>query len=580
MSVELLYFLYKSEEIEKMIKRHKENLIFKHLIWLTVVYFAAHWFLLVATGRWWDDWVYANKNWDYLLEVFMQSSLPLHAFIDAGLWIFPDGFDRILTFVLFYVGGIFVYLILNKIDFLETEDCFWITLLYLVIPINDARITWICYGYSLGLFIFWLSFYFSTLWKEKADKKISILRIISLILLLISFDTESIMLMTLLILGYFYYKDLKEGWVWKEWKSNIKKFLKSVLMHIDYLIAPMAWYAMDKMLFPGYGKYGGHSYILWYAVPGIIAKSPFFALITLKGILINYVALIKDKGALLLLTVIVAFYIVVCMIVRKKKEISEENESFMHNIWMMLLGAGVFFVGFFPYAVKRNGAISVSTYIEGRDTILLGIGVAILLYFGIYCFFRDKICKLILVAIISLGIIHFNFIYMDWQECYYQQLQLQDEIAENKAILDGNTFLIMYRGDKISSCFYQTNGNSWAATGEETRYFMPGVERIGSLIEMDKDTWHLNAFGMKEYDYTDKIIDGVIFVDYENISRGILIRQKWNELFHKDIFRSWIHDIKNIKYVAISQEESDALLQMYSDGTITNDLIYDLYYEQ
>ena len=157
-----------------MIEKYKESTAVRQVFWLTIVYVLGHSFLLMATGRWWDDWVYADKNWDYLLEVFMQSSLPLHAFINAGLWILPDGFYRIITFFLFYVGGIFVFLILKKLEFITKEECFWIVALYYVIPINDARITWICYGYSLGLFVYWTSFYLSTIWKEKNTHKYSI----------------------------------------------------------------------------------------------------------------------------------------------------------------------------------------------------------------------------------------------------------------------------------------------------------------------------------------------------------------------------------------------------------------------
>lgn len=562
-----------------LISKYKENTCFRHIFWLTVVYFAAHWFLLIATGRWWDDWVYADKNWDYLLEVYMQSSLPLHAIINAGLWIFPDGFYRIITFVLFYGGAIFFYKILRKIDLFSEDACFWIASLYVVIPVNDARITWICYGYSLGLFMFWLAFYLGTLWKEYSGAKRILVRILSVYFLLISFDTESIMLMTVLILLYFYYRDLKDGWKWRTICINIKKMILAAVHHIDYLCAPIVWYFGSKLLFPGYGVYGGHSYIPWNGLVGIILNAPRNAYQTFRTILGTYMNLIKTPKVTKIVVLILIVYIVV-LLLKKWKGIEyykETCEKISKDLGLVILGMFIFFIGFFPYGIKRNAAVT-NIYVEGRDSLLLGIGVAIILYYGIHIFLRSKINKVAVIILISVGVIHFNFVYLDWQESYYQQLQLQHAIVESDEIKDNNTFLVMYKGAMISSAFYQTNGNSWAATGEQTRYYISGTAELSGLIGMNEDTWMLNAYGMNEYDYRDKTIDGIIFVDYSDISRKTILREKVCELFNKEAFDLWIDEITNIKYVPLTEAESDTILQLYMDGQLNDPMIYEMYY--
>ena len=77
---------------------------YKHLLLIFIVYVLSQGFLLVATGRWWDDWCYADKDWEHMYEVFRQASLPLEAYINAGLWLLPDNFYKIIVFALFFVG--------------------------------------------------------------------------------------------------------------------------------------------------------------------------------------------------------------------------------------------------------------------------------------------------------------------------------------------------------------------------------------------------------------------------------------------------------------------------------------------
>lgn len=552
----------------------------QHILWITLVYFAAHWFLLVATGRWWDDWVYADKNWEYLFEVSKQSSLPSVAILDAGLWLFPDGFYRIFVFIVFYVGAVFFYKILNTVDLFTKKGCLWITLLYIIMPVNDARITWICWPYSFGLFAYWIAFYLSTIWIKKRGKKRIAFRALSVFFLMISFTLESLMLMMLVILGYFCYMELKDDWNWKEVRSNVKKLLKAVLHYPDYLIAPIIWYFGNKILFPGYGVYGGHSYIPWSELISITIYSPYNALVTLCNIINNFVrAALSLRIAILLgLAIIIYFGFVFCN--RKKSFIDRDfEEVFWKNFAYAICGVIIFFLGFFPYCVKRNAAI-ISTYTGGRDAILLGIGLAIMLYFGLRLVLKNVLVKISYIILILLGIVHFNFIYLGWQEDYYQQLQLQSGIIHNEGILDNNTFLVMYQGQVVCTSFYQTNGNSYVATGEQTRYYISGADSLKDLKEMDENTWYLNAYGMNEYDYTDKSIDGIIFLDYTDLSECALVKEKWDELFNKNEFNEWISEMSqfSMKYIPLSQEESDSIWELYDDNKLTNALIYEMYY--
>lgn len=568
--------------IKGLVNKYKTDETFKHLFWVTVVYVLAQGFLLVVSGIWWDDWAYVNKNWDYLLEVFLQSSLPLQAYIDASLWMLPDGAYRILVFVYFYVGALLVYIIMKKIDVFSSEAAFWITLLYITIPINDARITWICYGYSLGLFSFWIAFYLVTLWRGETGRKAVRIRVLSLIVLIFSFNTESIMLMTLLILLYLYYERLKDGWKWREIEANIKKCFYTVLYYIDFLLAPIVFYFGKHMMFPGYGVYGGHNYVDWNALPGLILRSPLFAINTMKGLVLNYIDILSNH---IVLTVLIGVDLFCFLAVfRRRYKRTENSLQRGKTIKLLFLGVFCFFSGFFAYVIRCQGAFETKG-VNGRNALLLGIGTAMILYYLVELVCYKKIRKVILVSFIVLGVCHFNIIYLDWQEDYYQQLRFTAEIAENPNILSNDTFLCLYNNSTYENPFYQLNGNprfyqlngnSFIATGEETRYYLGDISSLPSLKDMNEDTWYLKGYNMRDWNYfpENQYLDGIILINNVPIDNSVLMRLKLKELFDKEAFGNWILETKDVLYIPVNKEESDAMIKASEDGVLTRDNIF------
>lgn len=550
-----------------MLKRYKEDTNFRHIFWLTVIYVLAHWLILVSTGRWWDDWGYADHDVEYVMEVFKQSSLPLAGIVNIVIWYIPY---KLFVFGMFYAGGIFLYKILKSIDLFSEEDSFWISALFLIIPVNDARITYICFNYSLGLFCYLLSFYLITRWIRQDGKKKIIIRIISLLLLILAFNAESVMLMVPLMLLYLYYEELKQIWKWGEIKLNIKKLLMAVIHYIDYLVLPIANYFGMKILFPGYGEYGGHSYIIWDTLFDKIKNSPRYTWTTFKTIFSNWKAVVADKPGKAVLCTVVIGLVILSLLKKKGRFVQYEKNSIGKNIFLFCLGILSFYLGLFPYIVQTGRAIGV-IYTEGRRALLLGIGTAIIIYYFIQFFVREELNRTILITLIVAGIIYFNNTYLEWEKCHYQQLQIRDEMASNQEILDNNNFIVIYTGATICSCFYQTNANSWVATGEETRCYTCGVENLWILMELNEDSWYLNGFVMKDFDYTDKTIDGVIYVNYNHIGRSTMLKQKWNEFFNRDAFNQWIREIKEIDYFSITPEQSDAIIKAYQNGDLTNE---------
>lgn len=563
--------------IKKFIDQYKTNETMKHIFWITMVYILSQGFLLVVSGTWWDDWVYVNKNWDYLREVFLQSSLPLQAYIDASLWLLPDGTYRILVFLYFYAGALLVYAILNKIDVFSEKTAFWITLLYITIPINDARITWICYGYSLGLFAFWIAFYLVTLWKGKKGKKAVTLRVLSLIVLVFSFNTESIMLMTLLILLYLYYERLKDRWKWRDIGINVKKCFKAILYYIDFLLAPIVFYFGKHILFPGYGVYGGHNYVDWKALPDLLLRSPVYAFRVIEELILNYKNMLLRRPISVIFLIIVLCYILnTYRKCRNKSVESGEDKNYGSLFVMFFVGIFCFFSGFFAYVIRCQGAFPTKGA-GGRNALLLGIGAAILFYYLIHIVCRKEIRNIVLVSLVTLGICHFDVMYLKWQEDYYQQLRFRAEVTDNNDIINNDTFLCLYNYPAYVSSFYQWNGNSYAATGEETRYFLGGIYDLLTLKDMNKDSFLLNAYCMRDWDYSpdNKHLDSILLINNVPIDNITIIKLKLKEIFNKEAFNKWIAETKDITFIHVTEEESDALIKAQEEGILTQENIFE-----
>ena len=552
--------------------KYKTSELFRHIFWITIVYVFAQGFLLVVSGIWWDDWGFVNKDWDHLREVFLQSGIPLQAYIDASLWFLPDGAYRILVFFYFYIGSLLVYAIMKKIDAFSSEAAFWVTLLYITIPINDARITWICYGYSLGLFSFWIAFWLVTLWQGKNGKKAIVLRGLSLVILVFSYNTESIMLMTLVILLYLYYEKLKDGWIWNEVGANIRNFFKAVLCYMDFLLAPIVFYFGKEILFPTYGNYSGYRNVDVAALPGLILHSPIYACKTMMYLLSNYIFALLNYTVLIVLAVTVLCYLIVSyMCWRKKLKKKDVDMSYKDDAIMLLVGMFCFFSGFFAYVIYCNGAFATAGA-GGRHSLLLGIGTAIIFYYVADIIFRREVRKMMLVLCIVLGVCHFNLTYLDWQKDYYHELRFQAEIAENQNILNNDTFLYL----DYSQVFYVPNAISYEATEEESRFYL-SLDRLSVLPDVDEDSEYLTGYHMRDWNYSteNRHLDGILLFNNAPISNSEVIKLKLKELLDKDAFNKWISETKNITFIPVTREESDAIVAASQDGTLTRNNIFD-----
>lgn len=542
-------------------------------ICITLVYFLSQFMLLIITGRWADDWNYYPHDVEFLHEVMRQSGIPLEAYILRSVWWIPKDGYRIIVFLLYLVGTYFLYKTLINLNLFSKQACLWICMLYEIIPINDIRVTLICFGYALGLCSFWISFYLVTLWQRKIGKQRILVRGISLIILMFSFNLASLMAMDGLIILYLYYTDflkMSEGKVLKNLKYKLPKI---ILKNIDYLLAPIIFYFGKQLLFPPYGEFAGYNVVSVDNLRSAVLKFPFAVCESLRYMVEGVWRGIGLWG----IGVCGIFALFTFMLSLKGLKYKLEDVRYINSIKLFIVGCLCFLVGIFPYIIVRNGGVA-TTGLRGRDSMLLGLGMATMIYYGFQLLFLPRVRYLCYIFVIYIGIFHFNAWYLMYQEDWYRQLQTIYEIRENQEIQDASTILYLTNyGSPVETTYcYTLNGLSYVATGKMDKFILSEISNLQYLDNLDS----IIARKLQDYDKESRILDGVLFVNDKPMGKSDVLSLKWNEMFNKIRFQQRIVESKDMQYISLTEEQSNRIMDMYYSGKLTKDYLkYYLGYE-
>lgn len=117
------------------------------------------WSLLRPNSLYWDDWLLIfGKPKSYLNEHFVKTGLPpWRALVDQQLLGVGYWTVRWLTFIMFFFAALFLFEILKAISFVTQTQRHTIVLLFLIVPVNHARIALVMFGYTTSYFLFFLA---------------------------------------------------------------------------------------------------------------------------------------------------------------------------------------------------------------------------------------------------------------------------------------------------------------------------------------------------------------------------------------------------------------------------------------
>ena len=349
--------------------------------------------LLILNAIYWDDWIIYNVDKETIFKNFHESGVfvpfvsYLHSYIlPIGPWLY-----RLLTLFLFLFISYFFNKILLSLKFLNKENRFIIILFFTLLPFNIARIALIDFPYTICLTLFFIA------WRYKN------IRYISLPLFFISFTTNSLPFLYIIVLFHIYYESSNY--------FNNGFSLKILLSKIDYLLLPVVFVIIKYSYFVPYGDY--------------INYNNDFSLYNLFS---NPILQFLHSGYFLINIKLNIFLLLILAYTVSKILPNFNNNYNLPFTKKQVFSFGVFstILVLFPYWIVGH----TPTFVDwsSRHQLLMPFGMSII-FFSIYYFLNFK--KWFLISVITISIsININF-YFDLFKDWNKQKELRS-IFENR----------------------------------------------------------------------------------------------------------------------------------------------------
>lgn len=524
----------------------------RDILIITLIYVASQSILLIVTGRWWDDWVFYNQTQEDLIKIASETGRISFFVVIKFAKLFPENGYRIIVYLMYYFGALFFYATLKQALKINNKACCTICSLYVIIPVNDARIMLCVFPYAIGIFFFLAGFYLLTFIVNSDCKKVW--RVVDLILFWLSYTLNADLVLYAIVLLYI---------------LVYEKTLKNFIKYIDYLFLPIVFYFGKKMFFTPYGGYEGYNEVtIERLLKGIVNILPadIFAIMRVVYKLMLY-------GAIPAIIVCILFFIanwrkiwkIIISIYQGKSEDLVENENIGTSdivtikqlVILLIVGSIILSAGLFSYVVVRESYTIYITGLEGRDAMLVSLGASIII-FTLCEFVLNKRIKIYGYSLIVMcGVVHFNVWYLAYQSDYYRQLGFQYQLTLHEELSDSKNIVYLSNdaGKLSSTVFYVLNANGEMAYGNQTRLIMGGFDNIHLLYDDNLDYFvESGNYHMRDYDITYKKIDAII--EYSNpISAADTLKLKFYEIFNYEKFENWIKENSDLYVILAGTDE-------------------------
>ncbi len=424
---------------------------------LTAFYLASHiWILFISNATYWDDWILIKSDSEIIIDMFIQQAATLFylegyfhvLLLKIGSWIY-----RVLTLVLMLCAGLLLNQIIKRnYSVLGASSRLLVVLLFLVAPLNIARVALVDFRYTACYFLFYLAWYF-------LPKN----RILAAVLFFLSFNTQSLLVFYILpIIDYF---------VLGNYSLTRREIYVFVRQNILLFVLPFVYFAVKVCFFSPTGIY--YDYNKQYAIVNLI-NAPLEQFRNLSEIYFSSV----DFWGILLFSAVSAYFLNAYVFIKDcvdslgPKPLSTKSRARM-SILMASFGLVAFLAGSFPYWILGH----VPTFNEwsSRHQLLLPLGSS-LLFIAFVNLIRTRFLYLLVISFVigSSGWINFKnyaHLFLDSQK----SIGLTGLIAKNDGIKNSKFLVFIDRTLDLNALDrtyrnYEWNGILKAAFGDESRY--------------------------------------------------------------------------------------------------------------
>ena len=468
---------------------------------LFVFYAVAHCGIFsISNAIYWDDWTLYRASPRDLYDVFAQTGsmfnvvARMHIFLlSIGPWLY-----RSLTFFLMFFSGVLFALVLQRHSIINRELRFFLVLLFLVLPLNAARVALIDFVYVFCYFLFFLAWVL----QEK-------FRLLALILFFLSFNTNSLLVFYALPMLDMMYRSGSLG--------GYKSIIMFWVRRLDYLILPFVYFWLKLFLYNPSGVYAGYNE--QYSVGNLVA-SPILQIADVFRLNLN--------AGLILLSIAFVYFILVRI---KFFETASPDISST----LIKVGALSFIFGAFPYWIL--GHVPVFVGWSSRHQLLLPFGLSLLIIGFWLRLGRSLVVMYVMVGcFLAVNVANYRDFYFDWekQKQLIKLFSSSPEISRAKFIVfDDRT--VELNAMKRKYRFYEWSGLLEAAFGNELRFGIGRADIASFLASQDKDKSYFLNYKAKDFVYLEGV--PILQVDVLLLRSSSLVGRVISEIYPKYILR-------------------------------------------
>ena len=452
----------------------------KEMLWLTLIYCAAHLPLLATTGQRYDDWLLFLVDSKLNVQAWTATGRPLTGpFLNAMRDVGGVFLARLCSFFAYLVAGLLLADTLRRLPFVEPSARFMVTAFFMVFPADATRVLPMLAYDSLCYFLFFLGFWLTSRYLELRWLPS---RVMALAAFCFSFWLNSLLVMYLVPLCFIASR------VWQP-SFTVRGALASMARYADFLCLPVFFWLMQRAVFPPSGQYAGYNQL---ALTGLSPKRWFFAL---KGALLDPTIQSLLPFHPVQMLAVLGFSCLLFFLWRNRFTITT-SES---NMDYILLGIGfiAIFLALFPYVMVRKTADYWDW--SSRHARLVPLGAGIIVYYGLKVtaeWIKAKgtavlfACCLLLCVCVSGTIKTYGEYWVDW----YKTLALIEQFKSSQVIKDHTSFLFKDDASQFNARsrwfrFYEYAALMETAFGDQRRFghdekHWPGPQALDELARL------------------------------------------------------------------------------------------------
>lgn len=425
----------------------------------TFVYCLAFLPLVIVPGHFWDDWVWFETR-DRIHSLW-ELGRPYMIFWIAPFdnLISPISFPRILTFISYFLSGIYLQKVLVSIKELDfNKNLAWMAATVSTLaPLNFARVTNSINHYVFSYLAFVIAVYLLVKFLKNNSKPYITL---SILFFCFSFTTNSFLIIYIIVPFIIFAT------------SKTKNLFDLVKNYYYLLLLPIGFYLLNKFLFPPHGAYENYNLITLEGLSAGIKKTPLILYNNLlDSIDITNIFTSKFKYFFTLSFIVCIFS---WMLKTKNYSIELSTSKVIHRFLLFLVFLILSFLSLYPYVVVGHTPSSLDWI--SRDQLVLQLFVGPLFLTLALLILNQK--HLLVVAssfIVSVFVVKNHIVYTNYIKDAHSQNSIILNLKENKTIKNNNFFILddslkPYQTMARYLRSYEINFLFKHAFGDQTRY--------------------------------------------------------------------------------------------------------------